>query len=267
MYVFPVLAVKQVREDEEDRHKDQNENPQALTLYFYRITHVGHEVGQVPHGLVELGTRHAAFDRILRTHITVVDVAAEGLYRGTYANVRLDGTQTLKVNHHVGHAHQVEHSVVDAQRTGIVLVETTQVGVNPRLTTHTGFQRQVWWRSTEPASGHALVHGVFHQLTDLCAGENEVLLEQLGRDLQVVRYTLVAGVFHGVATHAVVGEQCRTTLQGFLVGMIRLHRVKRNRDTSCQADGRQDGENETKNKLSHHPVTLSGTGLVFSMRV
>src|SRR5690554_7557230 len=85
MYVFPVLAVKQVREDEEDRHKDQNENPQALTLYFYRITHVGHEVGQVPHGLVELGTRHAAFDRILRTHITVVDVAAEGLYRGTYA--------------------------------------------------------------------------------------------------------------------------------------------------------------------------------------
>src|SRR5690554_8113183 len=65
MYVFPVLAVKQVREDEEDHHKDQDKNPKPLALYFYRVTHVRHEVGQVPHSLVELSTGHAAFDGVL----------------------------------------------------------------------------------------------------------------------------------------------------------------------------------------------------------
>src|SRR5690554_4591852 len=186
MYVFPVLAVKQVREDEEDHHKDQDKNPQPLALYFYRVTHVRHEVGQVPHRLVEFSTGHTAFDGVLGADITVVDIATEWLYRRVYTDVRLDRTQTLQVNHYVGHAHQVEHSVVHAQRTGLVLVEATQVGIYPGLATHTGLQSQVGWRSTEPASSHVLVHGVLHQFTDLGTGENQVLLEQLGRDLQVV---------------------------------------------------------------------------------
>src|SRR5690554_119382 len=267
MYVFPVLAVKQVREDEEDRHKDQDENPQTLTLYFYRVTHVGQEVGQVPHGAIEFRARHTAFDGILGARILVVDVATERLNRGIHADTRPDCTQTLQLYHYVRHAHQVEDRVVDTQRTGVVLVEATQVGIHPGLPTHTADQSQIRRRSTKPAGRHVLVHGVLHQLTNLGIGENQVFLEQLCRDFQVFRNALVAGVFHGVTTHAVVGEQRSTTLQGCSVGVVRIHGVERHRATCRQPYSRQQYKNETKNKLSHYPVTLSGTGLVFSQRV
>lgn len=49
--------------------------------------------------------------------------------------------------------------------------------------------------------------------------------------------------------------------------LIRLHMIKRNRGTSRQAKRWQECDEKTNNQLFHYPVTLSGTGLVFSMRV
>src|SRR5690606_13209909 len=257
----------QVREDEEDGHKDQHEDTKALALNFYRVTHVGHEVSQIPHGLIELGARHAALDCILRADITIVDVAAERLNRCIHANVRLNCTEALKIHHHMRHTNEIKDHVVNTQRTCVVFVEATQVRVNPGLSTNTGFQRQIWWRRAKPACSHVLAHGDIHQLANLGTGENQVFFVQCSRNLQIVRYPLVTSIFHGVAAHAVVGEQRCTTLQGFLVSVIRGHVIQRNRGTGCQPKSWQERYEKTKNQLSHYPVTLSGTGLVFSMRV
>src|SRR5690606_16292830 len=125
-----------------------------------------------------------------------------------------------------------------------ILVEGTQVGVQPVGTTHTGNQGQVGRRSAEPGLGILQLHTDLHVIADLGTGEYQVLHHQLVRNADVVGNPLVALELGTVATHAVVGEGTRTILQGGLVGQIDIDFIQRNARGSGKGQGRQCSEYE-----------------------
>ncbi len=85
-----------------------------------------------------------------------------------------------------------------------------------------GGQRQVRRGNAEPLLAVFLGHAVFHRVTDLVAGEVQVLQHQVIGDAQIFRHAPVAQVLHAVAAHAVVDEQLGTVLQAYLV--LQVHR-------------------------------------------
>jgi hypothetical protein len=85
---------------------------------------------------------------------------------------------------------------------------------------------------------------------------------------QVIGNPLVTLKLGRVAAHAVVGEGTRTILHGSLVGQVDVDLVQLHiMTTGGKAEGRQRSENKCSKELFHQPVTLSGTGLVFSILV
>ena len=75
MHVFPVLAVKQVREDEKQRNKGQHINTNALTLGLHWLTHIFQEVYEVVDYLIVLFRAEATFGRVSEATARVQGIA------------------------------------------------------------------------------------------------------------------------------------------------------------------------------------------------
>ena len=132
----------------------------------------------------------------------------------------------LQFPHHVRHADVGEGQVVPAGDLGLVAVVGAQVGVevvgaavgaHAEAGARAGDQRQVRRHAAEPLLGLLRVHRDAHRVTDLGAGEDQVL-----RDLVLgqpdVAQSVVAHEGRGVAVQAVVGEQLGAVLQRRHVG-------------------------------------------------
>ena len=105
-------------------------------------------------------------------------------------------------------------------------------------------------------------------VADLGAGEHQLLHHQIGRNAQVGGDTLVTLELGAMAAHAVVGEGTRAILHGRLVGQVDIDMIQlRPMAASGETQDWQYRQNQCSELLFHQPVTLSGTGLVFSIRV
>lgn len=105
-------------------------------------------------------------------------------------------------------------------------------------------------------------------VADLGTGEDQIFHHDVFGNAQVGGDALVTLVLGAMATHAVVGEGTRAILQGSLVAQIDVDLVQRVLNAArSERKGRQQRENQCSELLFHQPVTLSGTGLVFSIRV
>ncbi|MNM46163.1 hypothetical protein D3C81_570940 [compost metagenome] len=174
---------------------------------------------------------------------------------------------TLQTHQHVRHADVREHLVVHPVRARWVLIEAAQVGVKPIGTAHAGDQGQVGRRGTKPGLGVAGLHADLHVVTNLGAREHQLLEHQFMRDTQVISHPLVTLELGTVTPHAIVGEGTRTVLHGGLVSQIDIDLVQLQASFGSEGKGRHHCQQKYCNQLFHQPVTLSGTGLVFSSLV
>ncbi|MNY05749.1 hypothetical protein D3C86_1384790 [compost metagenome] len=179
-----------------------------------------------------------------------------------------DHLLALQPNQHVRHADVREHLVVGPHRTARVIVEGTQVGIQPIGAAYAGDQRQIRRHSTEPCLGIVGLHADLHVVANLGIVEDQVIQHQFMRDTQVIGHPLITLELGAMTAHAIVGEGTRTILHSGLVGQIDLDLVQRILKTaSGKRQARQKRDNQCCKMLFHQPVTLSGTGLVFSILV
>src|SRR5690606_5013752 len=132
------------------------------------------------------------------------------------------------------HAHVLEHGVVPAEGTGTVLIERTQVGVQPVLAAYAGNHGQIRRRSTEPDLGVLGTHAYLHVVAVQRTGEDHVFHHQLFRDTQVSSHALIALVLGRVAAHAVVDEGTSAVLQCSLIGQVDIGLVQLHTRPRCQ---------------------------------
>src|SRR5690606_23389321 len=159
--VFPVLTLEQVGEDEEEGQIQQYVDTDAMAGFLDRVSRVAEEGNQVAHGGVVLvgglgtGTLdHSQHVALLGQHGLAGQGVAHDLavFLHRYRSAALD-LLALQLGQHVRHAHVLEHGVVPAEGTGTVLIERTQVGVQPVLAAYAGNHGQIRRRSTEPDLG------------------------------------------------------------------------------------------------------------------
>jgi hypothetical protein len=103
-------------------------------------------------------------------------------------------------------------------------------------------------------------------VADLGTGEHQ-LLEHQFMNAKVIGNPLVTLELGTVATHAIVGKGARTVLHGRLVGQVDIDLVQLQAVFGSEGKGRHHCQQKYCNQLFHQPVTLSGTGLVFSSLV
>ncbi|MNI94532.1 hypothetical protein D3C73_1526510 [compost metagenome] len=84
---------------------------------------------------------------------------------------------------------------------------------------------------------------------------------------QVIGYALVTLELGTVATHAIVGESPCAILHRSLVRQVDIDFVQLQPRSGSKGKGRHHCQQKYCNQLFHQPVTLSGTGLVFSSLV
>lgn len=179
-----------------------------------------------------------------------------------------DHLASLQGSQDVRHADVREDHVVHAPRTLGILVERTQVAVQPVGATYAGDQGQVRRSGAEPGLGVGRLHADIHVIADLGAGEYQLFHHQVGRNAQVGGDALVTLELGAMTAHAVVGEGTRAILHGRLVGQVDIDMVQlRPMAAGGETQDWQYRQDQCSELLFHQPVTLSGTGLVFSIRV
>src|SRR5690606_19437668 len=154
--VFPVFAIQQPREDEQDGEEEQHESTCALALLLHRLGNVVEEIDEIVNSVVEFCGRHRtrrgdfqAATRIQRLAVFAVQYFLAGqrvtqnaaIFRMCRARSAL--LYALKIDQHVRHADITKYLVVDAPRTLRIRIEGAQIGVYPiRVATRTRHQRQ-----------------------------------------------------------------------------------------------------------------------------
>src|SRR5690554_2808830 len=129
--------------------------------FLDRVSRVAEEGNQVAHGGVVLvgglgtGTLdHGQHVALLGQHGLAGQGVAHDLavFLHRYRSAALD-LLALQLGQYVRHTNVLEHGVVPAEGTGTVLIERTQVGVQPVLAAYAGNHGQIRRRSTEPDLG------------------------------------------------------------------------------------------------------------------
>src|SRR5690606_32501533 len=250
--VFPVLTLEQVGEDEEEGQIQQYVDTDAMAGFLDRVSRVAEEGNQVAHGGVVLvgglgtGTLdHSQHVALLGQHGLAGQGVAHDLavFLHRYRSAALD-LLALQLGQHVRHAHVLEHGVVPAEGTGTVLIERTQVGVQPVLAAYAGNHGQIRRRSPEPDLGVLGTHADLHVDAVQRVGEDQVLHHQLFRDTQVGSHTLIALVLSRVAAHAIVDEGTCAVLQSSLVGQVDVGLVQVHTRPGRQSEARQQREHQ-----------------------
>src|SRR5690606_7815455 len=191
VYVFPILAVQQVYEDEQNYQKAQHIGSNPLCLQPGRFANIHQEVDQILDGSVILSRGQRTLRNILVTACPRYDLTGQWV-NGRLSECRRLGTHALQTYQHVRHAHIREDRVIHTPWTALILVEGTQVGVQPVSTAQTCGQRQIGRRRTKPGSCLRSRHGTVHQLANLSTCKDQVLLVQLIGNSQVCCNTLIA---------------------------------------------------------------------------
>ncbi len=176
-----------------------------------------------------------------------------------------------QLREHVRHRDVGKDDVVPAAGRALVAIEAEEIVVEPVRAAHPRLDGQVRRRHAEPGLAVGRAHRDGHRVADLVGGEHQVVADlRLGQ--AEVRQPVVAHVLRGVAVEAVVDEDARAALLRRAVEPADRCRFHADVGTArCQrrAGSRDDQRGEQNGELAriHHPVTLSGTGFVWSRAV
>ena len=234
MHIFPVFALEQISEYEQEGQIEQNVGPDALMLQLYRVGRVGQEGHKVLDLLIELlfsqraGVRQhcqlvACFMCQRRASERIILLLA--IFYDLYL-LAADNLTTLQRRQNVRHAHIREDFVVHSPRARRIFVERTKVAVQPVRTAHTRHQREVGRGSPKPGLGVLRLHTDVHMVANLGPCKHQIIEHDVMRDTQVISHPLIALELGTVTTHAVVGERSRAILQGRLVRHININLVE-----------------------------------------
>src|SRR5690606_22281499 len=111
MNTLPVLAIKQVREDEPYTNEEQYEDTNPVTIQRMRLSHILQEVNQSVYRTIKFRRIHAAFDRTLNqctamlVNFRVTQVVTQNAATRSQFWTRTALQQTLQTDHNVRHTY------------------------------------------------------------------------------------------------------------------------------------------------------------------
>uniref|UniRef100_A0A0N4ZD74 Ammonium_transp domain-containing protein n=1 Tax=Parastrongyloides trichosuri TaxID=131310 RepID=A0A0N4ZD74_PARTI len=236
-------AVQSPCNGKEQEQEQDHAYTDLLALQLHRLCHPVHEVGQVGHVAVvlgsSLGVNRLQLDGVSSMAGVIgqyffLDVGEAGWIVGGYSldpflaaivlgflghGRAVQGHATLALPHGVRHPHAWENQVIPACRTGCVTVERAQVGVDVVCAARTQVgglgtrnHGQVRRSGTKPLLAHFRGHGDLHQITHLVRGEQQVFLDVFFGQADVCQLVVAHGV-GAMTVQTVVHKQFCAILQ------------------------------------------------------